>query len=240
MFDFGINLRYWQSFAGVSTPASGHYIFRPDRNVYNSFKYSKITTVKVTQSSSTVRFTILFEDTETMESAFVEVDLNTQNDWFDVTVDLDEIPLSKKGKEVTLNVKLIDDDSELDLDNGGVFWTDSNGLAMQRRVLNMRPNYDLKTIAHQNISSNFYPVTSAIYLRDKSERYQMTVLVPWTHSGSVIEKGRIELMINRRLTSWDIYGIQQPLNETDLGGKGISVKASYRVNIFDRKDEVSK
>jgi lysosomal alpha-mannosidase len=46
------------------------------------------------------------------------------------------------------------------------FWTDSNGLEMQKRVINHRDTFDVVKDTKQNISSNFYPVTSAIVMRD--------------------------------------------------------------------------
>ena len=51
----------------------------------------------------------------------------------------------------------------MDVSNEGVFYTDSNGLEMQKRVLNQRPDYTLVT--NMTVSSNYYPVTSAIAFR---------------------------------------------------------------------------
>ena len=44
------------------------------------------------------------------------------------------------------------------------FYTDSNGLEMQTRIQDERPEFNLST--DQNISSNYYPVNSAIAMRD--------------------------------------------------------------------------
>ena len=44
------------------------------------------------------------------------------------------------------------------------FYTDSNGLEMQRRILNFRPDFDLVT--SQTASSNYYPVQSAMVMRN--------------------------------------------------------------------------
>ena len=52
----------------------------------------------------------------------------------------------------------------MDVDNGETFYTDSNGLEMQKRVLNQRPDFTLKT--DMRISSNYYPINSAIAIRD--------------------------------------------------------------------------
>jgi hypothetical protein len=45
-----------------------------------------------------------------------------------------------------------------------MFYTDSNGLEMQERVINYRPTWDLST--DEYASSNYYPVNSAIAIVD--------------------------------------------------------------------------
>jgi lysosomal alpha-mannosidase len=61
--------------------------------------------------------------------------------------------------------------------NDGVFYTDSNGLEMQRRVLNKRPTWDLEEdykIIFANVTANYYPINSAISMMDLTSR-QFTV-----------------------------------------------------------------
>ena len=53
----------------------------------------------------------------------------------------------------------------MDSNNGQIFYTDSNGLEMQKRLLNKRP--DFKLVTNMTISSNYYPITSAIAFRDE-------------------------------------------------------------------------
>ena len=45
--------------------------------------------------------------------------------------------------------------------------------------------------------------------------------------GSVLKKGRIELMHNRRLYFDDHRGVNEALNETDQYGNGITVISKY-------------
>lgn len=72
------------------------------------------------------------------------------------------------GHEVTVNFLAPE------IDNQGIFYTDSNGLAMQKRVLNYRPTWNLELPKHQNITANYYPVGSAIVIRD--DEWQLSVL----------------------------------------------------------------
>jgi hypothetical protein len=54
-----------------------------------------------------------------------------------------------------------------------------------------------------------------------------------SQGGSVIKDGRVELMQNRRLYVDDSRGVDEPLNETDQEGNGISVPATYYVQLFN-------
>ena len=98
---------------------------------------------------------------------------------------------------------------------------------MQKRVLNYRPTWDLELRANQNITANYYPVGSAIVIKDNY--WQLSVMNSRAQGGSVINPGRIELMQNRRINKDDDRGMGEPLNETDISGDGISVPASYYV-----------
>lgn len=61
---------------------------------------------------------------------------------------------------MTVNWKMYDG-----FDPNGKFWTDSNELLMLERELNTRREYEMKDHS-SNISSNYFPITSAIAMRD--------------------------------------------------------------------------
>jgi len=60
-----------------------------------------------------------------------------------------------------------------------------------------------------------------------------------SQAGSVIHNGRIELMHHRRLYFDDERGVDEALDEKDQYGNGITVPATYRVQIFNKDDESS-
>ena len=75
-------------------------------------------------------------------------------------VKLHGIPISDDlGKEVVANWQIVD------MDNDSVFYTDSNGLEMQRRTLDFRPDWHFSS--DEKVASNYYPIPSAIAIRDK-------------------------------------------------------------------------
>lgn len=146
-----------------------------------------------------------------------------------IPIEVDKI---KTGMEVIAKWQIMDAVS-----NEETFYTDSNGLEMQKRILNQRPDYNLQT--NMTISSNYYPINSAIAFRDAASTLQMTVMNDRAQGGSVIKNGAIELMQNRRLLFDDNRGVSQALNETDQKGRGIEVNAKYFIQIFDTNTTAS-
>jgi hypothetical protein len=105
---------------------------------------------------------------------------------------------------------------------------------MQTRKLNHRPTWNLTTAAGGlNITANYYPVQTAIAIVDKNTDMQMVVMNDRSQGGSVIQDGRIELMQNRRHNKDDDRGVNETLNETYSNGNGISVSATYYVQLFN-------
>lgn len=119
-----------------------------------------------------------------------------------------------------------------DFDNNDVFYTDSNGLEMQQRKIDFRPDWTLET--NETIASNYYPINSAISMIDPYRNLQVTICNDRAQGGSVIEQGTIEFMHNRRMFYDDSRGVGEALNETDSFGNGISVPAKYKVQAFNR------
>ena len=75
---------------------------------------------------------------DTKQAAIVKIRFSERFDEFiEFEVELSEIPINdKKGKDVTVNFKFYDS-----FDANKTFWTDSNALEMQERVLNYNPRF---------------------------------------------------------------------------------------------------
>lgn len=76
-------------------------------------------------------------------------------------VSTNEVPIAqdKTGKDVVVDWFLMDG-----FDTDDKFWVDSNGLQMVPKSLNYRKEYNFKV--ENTISGNYYPITSAIAVRD--------------------------------------------------------------------------
>lgn len=139
------------------------------------------------------------------------------------------------GKDVTINWKFDD------FEDGEQFWTDSNGLEMQKRIKDERFSFTLDKSGHQNVSWNYYPINSAIAMRSVEKNgtkgnqgVQVTVMNERSQAGAAtLQKGMIELIQHRRLLQDDARGVEENLNETDADGFGMKVNARYWLNIFD-------
>ena len=138
-----------------------------------------------------------------------------------------EIPIGdKEGKEVIAKWHFDGIDSE------DVFYTDSNGLEMQQRKRDARPDWTMTT--NMTVSNNYYPVTSAISLRDKTSGAQVTVMNERAQGGTSLASGTVELMQHRRLLCMDSLNINEALNETQADGRGIAVNTRYFVSFSNK------
>ena len=133
------------------------------------------------------------------------------------------------GKDIIVNFKFDE------IDANKTFYTDSNGLEMQERILDYRPTWDLHT--DQNISSNYYPVDTAIAMRDKKRGVGVTVMNDRSQGGSAeLIKGNIELIQSRRMLHDDDRGVAEALDEWENStdpSRGVIVNARYWIDVYD-------
>lgn len=69
--------------------------------------------------------------------------------------------------------------------NNKTFYTDSNGLEEQVRVVNYRPTWPL--VVHQPVAGNYYPVNSHIGIKDTVSNRTVTVVTDRTQGGTVLQ-----------------------------------------------------
>jgi hypothetical protein len=201
---FGLTLKYWKA-KQTSNPADGSvegyaegaYLFTPKE--FKSREYSVIDPdVAYEQGLNIEQWTIKFADSTKGQYALIKVRFSPLfNDLIEFDVELSSVPVKsdRQGKDVTVNWKMYDG-----FNANQTFWTDANGLEMQKRRINFRETFDVVANTKQNISSNFYPVTSAIAMRDTNSNKQVTILNDRCQAGAAeIEKSTIELIQHRRL-----------------------------------------
>jgi lysosomal alpha-mannosidase len=116
-----------------------------------------------------------------MEKVIVHVSIDPELDVLKFEVDLGSLPnAAYDGHEVVVNFHVDN------FFNNQTFYTDSNGLDMQKRILNFRPTWDIqldyndsnRALNHtnDNITANFYPINSAISMKDIYSERVFTVM----------------------------------------------------------------
>ena len=129
-----------------------------------------------------------------MEKAIVHVSIDPELDVLKFEVDLGSLPnAAYDGHEVVVNFHVDN------FFNNQTFYTDSNGIDMQKRILNFRPTWDIQQDyndrnTNENITANYYPVNSAISMKDVNSGRVFTVMNDRSQGGSALSDGNIELM----------------------------------------------
>ena len=93
-------------------------------------------------------------------------------------------------------------------------------------------------ITTEKIASNYYPVTSWAYIRDEEKKLQLTVMPDRAQGGSSLSDGSLELMVHRRLTMDDHFGVDEALNEPGVDGEGLVVRGKHTILIGSIEDSI--
>ncbi|KAJ8870550.1 hypothetical protein PR048_029573 [Dryococelus australis] len=193
------NMYYYDAYAGlnggVGTRSNGAYVFKPRSST-------------ATQISAKATYSVYKGD-------LVEEIHQKFNDWTSQVIRV------YKGEEhaelewlvgpiPTYGTQPISRFSS-SLRSEGVFHTDSNGRELLRRKRNYRESWNV-TIT-QDVSGNYYPVTSRIVLKDEQQGLELAVLTDRSQGGSSLADGQIELLLHRRLRNDDGLGVNEALDD---------------------------
>lgn len=235
--EFEFSMKYYQSYAFMIDTAmmnSGAYAFHPMEGQLHPYPYGDVQEVNITQGNYTQEMIItfakqLYDEKEYSMKSKVHISIDKELPLLKIDVDLEGLPMQEvnNGYEVVPNFHVAN------FDNNQTFYTDSNGLEMQKRILNYRPTWKMDPNA-QPVSQNYYPINSAISMKDITSKRQFTVMNDRSQGGTSMLPGTIELMQNREAPSDDNKGVGEPLREFDeFGIRGMRVKAAYYVQICD-------
>eukprot|EP00331_Platyophrya_macrostoma_P022192 CAMPEP_0176445692 /NCGR_PEP_ID=MMETSP0127-20121128/23863_1 /TAXON_ID=938130 /ORGANISM="Platyophrya macrostoma, Strain WH" /LENGTH=983 /DNA_ID=CAMNT_0017831547 /DNA_START=80 /DNA_END=3031 /DNA_ORIENTATION=+ len=217
---FRVKINYYPSFCQSGQQNSGAYIFRPAANAINqSIPYTSLGSAQVF-SGKVVSQVSLISDEVIVNMRFEVQQSSTPG--FDLETFVNSISVADGvGKEIVVIVE------SSEINNNQVFYTDSNGLEMQERVLNYRPTWNFTT--GQGSSGNYYPITNAISIQDNTTGLRATLLTDRSHGATSLQNGQLEVMLHRRLICDDGRGVGEPLNETDWDGQGLRQWFSNRL-----------
>jgi len=159
----------------------------------------------------------------------------TDQPFLEVEYTIGPIPICDgRGKEIITQLRS-------PVKSSGTFFTDSNGREFVERRLNHRPTWDLNV--YEPVAGNYYPVNAAMYIEERSG-LAIAVATDRSQGGASLQAGNMELMVHRRTLADDWRGVDEPLNETDIGmspyppfgnatrrGNGVVVKGTHYIRI---------
>ena len=134
------------------------------------------------------------------------------------------IPSQGAGLEIVLVI-------ESDVDNEGVFFTDSNAFQWIERNVNHRPTWEY--LVTDPVAGNYYPITAGIAIVDANSA--LVVTPDRSVGGSSLVNGQIEIMIHR----WPMYDDGRGIAESDVLkdvnaiGIEVSVKGTTLFSLHD-------
>ncbi|XP_034669857.1 lysosomal alpha-mannosidase-like [Drosophila subobscura] len=194
----GVSETIDQNFAIYETYESGAYVFRQKEDVDLKFLEDK------------VEFTVY-------DGALVKEVHQQFSEWISQVIRIYE-GVNRVEFEWLVGPIPTDEDTareivtvfDSEISSNGVFYTDSNGREMIKRVKDKREDFN-PDLGRQPISGNYYPIVSRIALEDSNKR--IALLNDRAQGGTSMQNGRLELMLHRRLIRDDGYGVGEALNE---------------------------
>ncbi|XP_044269574.1 lysosomal alpha-mannosidase-like isoform X2 [Tribolium madens] len=206
---------FYYSGAGVrGYRASGAYIFRPEEIQPKHIKSNKIG-VKAAKGK------LVDEVLQTYNSEITQIirvykggEGYIEFDWL-----VGDLQTGGTGKEVITRFEV------QNFTNSGIFFTDSNGREQIKRELNKRSDYEYD-FNDEPVSSNYYPVTSKIVIKDLENDLEVAVLNDRAQGGTSLKDGVIELMVHRKLVHDDGFGVGEALREVEYG-RGLYARGQH-------------
>lgn len=157
------NLRYYVG----KKKQDGLYEFAVE-GPQKSYPYGEINVKRLQrrENANSSEFVLIWEQLKNNETirASARISINKFDPYIKYDVELNAVPIKKDktSKNVVVDWYLLDG-----FDTGNRLWTDSNGLSMQEKRLFARKEYTY-TPTNNSVSANYYPVTSAIAVRDQN------------------------------------------------------------------------
>ena len=178
------------SFEYYKSQGSGAYIFRPNGPSMGVFHNAPI--IRIFQGPLVSRIEVDFEPYITHK-----ITLYSQPALSASAVHIENIIniLTLKDKELIMRLSTGVQNTDES------FFTDQNGFQFIRRL----PNNEV------NVEGNYYPMSSAAFLEDRDTR--VTLMAAQPHGVAVLDKGQLEVMLDRQLLQDDGRGLGEPVED---------------------------
>ena len=190
----------------TSLQAGGAYIFRPVTNSTCS------ATAHTQHTADSIHVIAQGSDSFVVEQTFGYVTQRVigRGDTFEIEFTVHGISIADGlGKELIARVQT--NITNVDALGRTVFYTDSNGRELQKRVKDYRKYWNF--VQTEEVAGNYYPVDALMLLNDSHA--QLNVFTDAPVGGGSVRPGEMYLTVHRRLVHDDSRGVSEPLNETE-------------------------
>ncbi|CAF1239524.1 unnamed protein product [Rotaria sordida] len=135
-----------------------------------------------------------------------------------------------------MNVELVTSYQSKDLNNNGIFYTDSSGRSLMKRIRDQRDGYRFKQ--SEKSAGNYYPLVTGIMIKDEKQDLQMSIITDRAQGGGSINDGQVEIMLHRRVLTDDSLGVSETLNEPGIDGQGLVVRGRHLLSVAKPDDSM--
>ena len=172
---------------------SGAYIFRPkELDEKPTLIDQDIENVQIYESP-------LITEIRTQFSSWVKQTTRIKRGQPDVEIEFTVGPVPAHGREGYEVIARY----QSSVNNGQVFYTDSNARDFIRREVGKRNTWNLQE--YQPVAGNYYPINAAVYIEDEDSC--LAILNDRSQGGSSLNNGAIEVMVQRRTKADDHRGM---------------------------------
>ena len=223
---YTLNHEYYTSYTGTNSTVrpeksnpDGAYIFAPCENSAQHFDIDK-TRSFIQQTSSYTTIALRYP-----HSYLLLIISHNSNDIYTESI-FDPISKDAKvGYNYILSLKTNIDNINTKYNKPEIY-TDSQGINMLQRIKDTHPKYNYTVT--EEVSSNFYPITSMVSMCDSDKK--VTIYSDRAQSAGVINKGEIQLILQRYSTVDDWKGVAEGLYENSSMDRFFSVKHKISFN----------
>ncbi|CDW79486.1 glycosyl hydrolases family 38 protein [Stylonychia lemnae] len=221
--------KYYSSYVGYKDQG-GIYVFKTKQSESSYFSDELILIQKQSGDYQTsIQFTYKSRAKNTLSIVTVYLTRNEDG--------CGDIEFDVKRDGLDVNVEATVNFSSEDIQNNGIFYTDSNGLEYVKRLRrNGLEEIDLKSTA----PANFYPINTGIFIENNQKSLQMIVMNDRPQAGSGFRDGIIELLFNRRVLTADGLGNPELLNEMNERSEPIRTHNKYFIRFTKSREQAFK
>ncbi|GAB6024396.1 hypothetical protein CHUAL_009562 [Chamberlinius hualienensis] len=223
---YNVKQNFYYYNAATDGRCSGAYVFRPVGSDASPVTTDLVNSTIVTTSNGVQEIHQTFSDYVSQVIRLKDGEKYVELEWLIGPIPLDGFT----GKEVISRY-------ETSFLTNGAFYTDSNGREVLQRIRNYRPTWNVNL--QEPVSGNYYPINTKIFIQDKTNDLQLTVVTDRSHGGSSLTDGVVELMLHRRLTRDDGFGVGEALNELGSDNEGLRVRGKHRLYLTNVNDAPS-